>query len=484
MKAVTYFSEKCTFSNFVFLMILSIFLCTSFGCKKLVDVDAPDTSINEVNVFKADATAASVLTGIYTKLSQSSFGYFGLSSISFFSGLSGDELTLYKGINNVSDIAYYHNALTNANTFTSDFWLNIYPIIFVANSAIDGVSNSPSLTPSIKQQLLGEAKFIRAFCYFYLVNLYGDVPMVTTTDFKENSSLSRSNKNLVWSQIIADLNDAKSLLSEKYLDADMLSVSTERVRPTKWAATALIARAYLYTQKWDSAVAASTEIINNSSLFYLNTVSEVFLKNSTEAIWQLQPVIFGQNTPDAWLYIIPLSGPSNTHPVFLSDNLINSFEANDRRRANWIDSVLVGGEIYHFAYKYKSAVLNASIAEYEMVFRLAEQYLIRAEARSNQGDLFGGASDLNMIRNRAGLVSESFGTQGDLLSAIQQERRSELFTEWGHRWLDLKRTSLVDSVMNVVSFVKGTKWSSNWQLYPISLSELQKDSKLVQNEGY
>ncbi|PSL45686.1 RagB/SusD domain-containing protein [Chitinophaga niastensis] len=463
-----------------------LFLLIQTGCKKLVEVDAPFTSINVGNVYTNDATAVAVLTGIYTKMSLSDvrFSDGGLISLSLFPGLSSDELTLYN-LSNENERQYYSNALNNLNNI--DFWVEIYPIIFIANSAIESLTNATGLTPVVKQQLIGEAKFIRAFCYFYLVNLYGDVPLVTGTDYTINALLSRTSMTKVWEQIVTDLKDAQSLLSTNYLDATLLNVTTEKVRPTKWAATALLARAYLYIGDEVQAEAQATVVINNSSLYSLDTLNSVFLKNSNEAIWQLQPVGAGvaANTGAGRLFILPAGGPNLfDHPVYLSDNITNSFETGDQRKTSWVNSITVSGATYYYPYKYKIGAVNTSTNEYIMVLRLGEQYLVRAEARAQQGNIAGAAADLNIIRTRAGLMNTTAATQVGLLAAIQRERKVELFTEWGHRWLDLKRTNMVDAVMSEVTPQKGGTWNTNWQWYPIILSELKANPNLVQNIGY
>jgi len=116
--------------------------------------------------------------------------------------------------------------------------------------------------------------------------------------------------------------------------------------------------------------------------------------------------------------------------------------------------------------------------------RLAEQYLIRAEAMAQQNKIPEAAADLNVIRSRAGLPNTTAATQSAMLAAILQERKAELFTEWGHRWLDLKRTNTVDSVMSVVAPQKGGTWQSIQKYYPIPQSELNADPNLVQTPGY
>jgi hypothetical protein len=468
-------------------LIIVLLLFAQSGCKKFVDVPGPDTSVSQTNVYSSDATAVAVLTGIYAGMSNNQLYGGGITSMSFFPGLSSDELVLFSGLGNATYTGYYTNALTNLNVGSGDFWSNIYSIIYVANSAISGLTNNADLTPAVQQQLLGEAKFVRAFCYFYLVNLYGDVPLVTGTNYTVNAGLARTPKAQVWQQVIGDLKDAQSLLSPDYLDATLQNVTPQRVRPTSWAATALLARTYLYTDSFANAAAQATAVINNSAEFSLDTLNGVFLANSTEAIWQLQPVESGWNTQDAQVFIIPATGPGQNWPVYLSTNLLNSFEMGDQRRSDWVDSVMANGVTYYYSFKYKSDSLGAPVTEYEMVLRLGEQYLIRAEAEAELGQTVSATSDLNAIRIRAGLDSTTASSQQDLLTAILHERQVELFTEWGHRWLDLIRSGTVNSVMgspgNVCQEKRGT-WSPDWQLYPISLYELQHDPNLVQNAGY
>jgi hypothetical protein len=116
--------------------------------------------------------------------------------------------------------------------------------------------------------------------------------------------------------------------------------------------------------------------------------------------------------------------------------------------------------------------------------RLGEQYLIRAEARVQQNDITGAISDLNLIRKRAGLPGTLANDKASLLAAIMHERQVEMFTEWGNRWLDLKRTKSVDTIMNIVAPAKNTTWNSNWQWYPIPVNDIIQDPNLVQNDGY
>lgn len=477
--------------------ILFAALSISTGCKKLVTIPAPVTQLSSENVFTNNSTAAAVLTGMYTDLvagtavpsNSASIGY-----ISLLCGLSADELALDGGAANSNNTLtqYYLNALT-AGSPTSDvptIFSTCYTLLYTSNLTIERLTGSTALTPVVRQQLMGEALFMRALLYFYLVNLYGDIPLTTSSDYANNAALARSPTDAVYQQIISDLIKAQGLLADGYVGSDAMTATTERVRPNKWAATALLARAYLYNHVYDSAEVEATAVINNAALYDTVSLNGVFLKNSIEAIWQLQPVNTGMNTNDAWVFVLPSSGPTSTsslHPVYLSQQLLASFESGDARRYNWVDSVNVNGATYYFPYKYKSATLYAPVTEYEMVLRLGEQYLIRAEARAMQNNFTEAQRDLNVIRARAGLPGTLANDQTSLLAAIAHERQVELFTEWGHRWMDLKRYGQVDAVMGMPGNVctqKGGAWNTDWQSYPLPAYDIIQDPKLTQNEGY
>lgn len=476
--------------------ILLLLLLVQTSCKKLVEVGAPDSATVVGDVFSTDASAAAVLTGIYTNMSYSNsiqFGTNGFTSMSLFPGLSADELKLH-ALSNIRYAAYYNNDLissTSAVAKTADFWKTIYPIVFTTNSAIEGLGATTSLSPAVKKQLMGEAKFMRAFCYFYLVNLYGEVPLALSTDWKVNAILTRAPVAKVYGQIIADLKDAQSLLSSDYLLGDVIRRSAERVRPSKWAASALLARTYLYTGDWVNAEVQASLVISHTTLFSLPALSSAFLRRSREAIWQLKPVGLSPgtdaNTGEGKFFILPSSGPnSGSYPVYLSDYVVNSFETNDQRKTIWADSVASGSKVYFYPYKYKMPLTDTEepVTEFSVVLRLGEQFLIRAEARAQQNNIPGAQSDLNAIRTRAGLPYTTAGDKPTLLTDIMQERKVELFTEWGHRWFDLKRTGTVNEVMGMITSTKGGIWQTTDQLYPIPASEIKLAPQLVQNPGY
>lgn len=496
-----------TSTGLIFFLVMSLLTLT--GCKKLVEVEPPPGSLSENNVFNENTTAIAALNGIYTNMASGTGVFNGVNSISFLSGLSADEFTLFGGITTDKLNAYYKNALSAVNPpiSGSEMWAPLYDLIYECNAAVKGLTHpsAAALTPAVRQQLTGEARFLRGFYYFYLVNLYGDVPIVTSTDPQTNIVLKRSPAAEVYAFIIEDLKGAKELLSATYLNNSLTGNTTERVRATRWAAAALLARVYLYTGANSQAEAEASEVIAQTTLYDTVSLNKVFLKNSKEAIWQLQPVDQFFNTRDAWLFVLTASGPGTNQPSYLSPQLKTAFEIGDNRYkpGNWINYRVINKDTLNHPFKYKLFAQDTSIkpatgtqnmGEYVMVLRLGEQYLIRAEARILQNRIAEGINDLNIIRTRArGPLPGDLPPLSTQLSleeaktAVLHERQTELFSEWGHRWFDLKRTGNIDAVMTIVTPLKsqGTiPWRSYQQLYPILQNDINKTPNLTQNTGY
>jgi hypothetical protein len=166
---------------------------------------------------------------------------------------------------------------------------------------------------------------------------------------------------------------------------------------------------------------------------------------------------------------------------------VNAFEPGDLRLSNWVREVsLTGGPsavTYYFPAKYTAP---AASDENEITLRLAEVYLIRAEARAQLSDITGAQSDLDMVRTRAGLSNTTATDAAGLLDAILRERRVELFTEGASRFFDLKRTGTIDPVMTAFAptKIRVATWSHFMQLFPIPLNDLIQDPNLTPNPGY
>jgi len=466
-------------SVYKILFFAFIILTSSISCRKFIEIDPPIQSVDQKDVFSNNSTAASALAGIYLDMNASVMS--GSNSISVFSAFSADELISNDDLN-----PFYKNNVTE----NGPAWGSLYSHIFGVNSIIEGAQKSYGISENVKRELIFQSKFLRAFYYFYLVNLYGGVPLVSSTDFKTNSRLPRATEEQVYDFIINDLLEAQNNLGDKYVASNLTSLSNERYYANKYAATALLARVYLYKEKWVEAESASTSIIENP-LYKLTALDDVFRKNSLEAILQIDNV-GGKNTEEGGFFL-PL-GSGMVPNAFCGKSLLDNFQNDDRRKYKWIDTNIIIDPImndtlgiYYFPFKYKRSVFEiGGEQEYLMILRLAEQYLIRAEARVKLGDLDGARADLNKIRNRAGLANTVTNTRDLLIKEVLAERRVELFSEWGHRWFDLKRTKTIDAVMNEAHKTKGGVWLSYKSLYPIPLKEFKTNSSLLghQNPGY
>ena len=443
-------------------LVAAILLATALSsCEKFVELGPPPTQTIQEDVFKTDATATSAILGLYSGQPYTNL-YIPLSG---YTGMSADDIKLSATDVNLDE--FKNNAISATNNFNGNLWYYAFMEIKNANFAISGLTRSTTLTPSLKDQLLGEAKFHRAFMYFHLVNLYGDVPMPITDDAIEAAGLSRSPAASVWTQIIADLKDAQDLLPAAYQ-------GTFRARINKWAAATLLARVYLYRKDYANAEATATQVIG-SGTYTLQTPANAFINTSNEIIWQIA------NTTGVSTFGANYLAAAGTVPTYtMYDTLYRSFEATDIRKTNWAGTTTVGTTTYYFVNKYK--VRTGTGNEYNVAMRFAELYLIRAEARAQQNNLSGAKADIDMIRTRAGLTGVSSSlTQAQMLLAIEQERKVELFGEWGHRWLDLKRTGRADAV---IGGQKPTTWQSTDVLYPIPQQQRDVNSNLTQNAGY
>jgi hypothetical protein len=476
------------------IMPFALVLLVIPACKKAIELGPSSTTLNRENVYTTDGGAQSLVSGVLSVLSNSLYSG-GSNGISILQGLAADELTTISG--NVSMTGqFYTNSYSSLQNY---YWPDIYRLIYSCNVGIIGVTSSSTISAPVKDQLVGELKFIRAYCYFYAYNLYGDVPLPLSGDYLVNNTILRSSTAAVQQQILLDLKDAQSTLPDgKYLTGTN-SVTTDRVRPNKQAATAMLARVYLYLKDWINAEAQSALLINSSGYLLESNLNQVFLKSSREAIWQLMPVRPGVNNLDAPQLVLT-QVPDGSRDAFpLSTSLIESFEPGDGRSSNWIGKLrgpAIGanpGQTYYFALKYKNFIAsnaNNPVTEYPVLLRLAEQYLIRSEARAQQGNIAGAVADLNMLRRRARESSDGLPdlsltlSQSDCLTAIAHERRIELFTEQGHRWFDLKRTGQIDAVMEKAAVAKGGTWSPFKQLLPIPATEININRNLIQNPGY
>jgi hypothetical protein len=452
------------------------------GCNKLLDAGSPPNKVITPQVYTSDSLAQAAIIGIYYRI-MSSFGPLN-GFMSRYCGLAADELNRTTTLD--TDQPFLTNTITTDNPTTWQIWRSTYLYIYQCNDIIEGLTDANTITPSLRNQLLGEAYFLRALCYFYLVNLYGDVPLALGTDYTKNTTIPRTAVREVNDRVVEDLINAKNLLTDKYVTTP--EYPTARVRANRLAAQALLARIYLSRGEWENAVTEATAVIE-SGVYQLETnLAQTFRYDSREAILQFMTIMEAYNTAEGGIFV-PLN--PNGRPAFiLSDTLMKKIEPGDARRL-WIRTVTVSGKQYNSPYKYK---LNTSVPreEYNIVLRLAELYCIRAEALTMLDQLTDAVSDLNKIRKRAGLPDlTTITTQSQALAAVEQERRVEFFAELGHRWFDLKRLPARTAthpgekrINEVMSNCRPLTWKPTAALWPVPKNEIIRNPLLSQNDGY
>ncbi|MBL7742002.1 MAG: RagB/SusD family nutrient uptake outer membrane protein, partial [Chitinophagaceae bacterium] len=391
---------------YVILLLINILY---IGCRKMVEIGPPKTQLTAEKAFADDQTALAVLSNIYAQ-----FNSLIDANLTPAFGSYADDLTTTSADQKV--LEYFNGWVSPVNNINLNVWQGFYSVIYQSNSMLERIDVSPNVSSSAKRQLKGETLFLRGLSYFYLANIYGDVPLLLTSEVGITSTAERRPINEIYIQVIQDLADAKENLPEAY-------PSASKVRANKWGAIMLLARVHLYQQNWAAAESEATAVISSGIYSPLPALSEVFKINSKETILQF----WTQNgyTQEA-LILIPSSGSIPTYPV---NNLLKqSFEPGDQRMKRWIDSVWQGADKYYYPSKYKNrSSVSGNMSEYLVFLRLSELYLIRAEARTQQNNFVAAQSDLNTLRSRAGLSNTSANDKPSLLTAIEQERRVELF---------------------------------------------------------
>ncbi len=455
-------------SKKVICLLFCIIFCLT-SCENFVEVDSPRNLLDTKKVFENSATVESAFANIYTNLRDQGIlsAPLGLNTLI---GVYVDELEYHQSDLSISE--FEQHTINSNNRRIRTWWSQAYNGIYATNDIIEGLENSNTITEADKDPLIGRALFIRAYLHSLLVNLFGDIPYITTTDYLENNEVTKEDISTVYSLIIADLNEAIERLAPR-------DPGVERVVPDQTTAQALLARVYLYTDSWEAAAELATQVIQTAGYELESDPVKVFLKESSEAIWQFKPdLINNWNSDIANTFLI--KSPSTVRYTITS-NLIDTFESGDLRKEHWIGKLLDSdtGNIFYFSSKYKEDFNTKESLEYSILFRLSEQYLIRAEAEAQLGQVDKAQKDLNIIRNRAGLPDTGAQTQAALLEAILQERRVELFTEYGQRWFDLKRTGKAREILSPLK----PNWAITDLLLPLPEDELELNPNLRPQNG-
>lgn len=449
------------------------------SCKKLDE--NPDSFISPVNYYKTKNDAISAITGVYAPVRLN--GYMTRNYVILGEITTDNMFPLNNSAPRIELDTYVHTA---QNGILRETWDNFYIGITRANASINRIP-AINMEENLRGRLVAEAKFLRAFYYYHLVRLFGDLPIVTT----EVSSLDqitypkRDAKEEVYKQIIADLKDAEAVLPPTYGDAD-------RGRATSGAAKSFLASVYLTQKQYQLALDKANEVMTLPGAGYglWDTYAEVYdIKNEfgKEAIFDAQFV----------------SGPGgqggNLIAFFAQENnkvagrgfgsfqptqeIYDSYSVTDKRKEAFFTKG-TDGKYYVNKWVDADAVTEEQSDNNFPLMRYAEVVLTYAEAYNELNEPVNDNAAykaVNSIRKRAGLPDLTGLSKNGLRDAILEERRLELAFE-GSRWFDLVRTGKLVSTLTA----KGTTNVREFHnLFPVPQFHIGVNPNLApQNPGY
>lgn len=485
-------------NKFLTIATVGLSALVILSCEDFLDVKPVSQGIAVENagsdslLYETADEAEAALNGVYNDFKNE---YFMLDMF-----LNGDAQSddAYAGADNpdIFQIDDYEIVATNANVGRD--WGYLYSMIGKANRVINNVElvPDPALTDARKQQIKGEASFIRAYANFDLVRLYGDVPLVT----QEVRSISAENLEQVYPLLFPERVSAEAVYDQIIADLEFALQTVRTTAPDKGYATvgavnALLAKVYATREPhdWakvkeycDAVIAGGYSLLPEYDQLWDNAH-----ENSSESIFEIN--CYNWDTGGNW-GVFMFYGDDWKKFNIPSNDLVQAFEEEgDDIRMNasiafldvtgkWTDPHWPASH-YPFVNKYR----DFSGAQNFIIYRLADILLLKAEALNELGDTEGAAELVNEVRARVDLEPITAGSQADMRIAIAKERRLELAFE-GHRWFDLKRTGRAIEVMN--SATDGNGNSLGYQLteeklvWPIPQSERDKNTKLTQNPGY
>ncbi len=275
---------------------------------------------------------------------------FANGATTFYAGLSADEFNYFNSSGSDQAQLQTNNIQVTISSLDQLFWQPGFYSIYMANAAVESLKRLDKLPSDVRSHLLGEAKFLRAFSNFYLVNLFGNIPQVTTTAWAQTNLLAKATGER---HLCAKWKTTCTVL-KRCFQPTIPPTASQRVRANQFAATALLARVYLYEKKMEGADSAATAVITQAGMYQLRTdLNTVFLANSTESILQFIPNTNTYFAVQEAHVNIPNPASTGNPTYYLTNHLLNSFEPGDLRRKAWVDSTNYAGSLYYYPYKYK-----------------------------------------------------------------------------------------------------------------------------------
>lgn len=436
---------------------------TLSSCEKFLEID-PRISTSDQVTINDENSAHTAVRGIYNQLQSDGYYGYTFQTIGFF---SGDNIE-YTGSQIVNQSLTNHSVRADLPALATA-WSAIYNTINRANNVIAKVpalSVTPTFTDAVRNQLVGEAYFLRALSYFDLGRTWGGVQLVLVPTSSSNNleNLKRSSLADTYQQVLADLIKAEELLPN----------TTNRIRATRKTVWALRARYHLYREEWKEAITYASKLIDDKSNYNLLTpYSSFFADNASGTNESILELYYTTNVVNTQAYQWQPStkgGVGWIRPSMGIVNLLNNKSIAGTRQT-LISKVVLNGVDNWFGNLY----YRTNGTDPAFLIRIAELYLIRAEAYAQDNDIAKSLADLNVIRKRADIQELNIADKATLLLAIEQENRIEFAFE-NHRWHDLVRTRRAKTVLGIDEDFR--------LLLPIPYAQILIDKNLEQNPQY
>lgn len=493
-------SNLRTMKKYFLLPILALAALVFGSCEKFLELEPESQGIAINNTssdsifFKSASEAEAALAGVYRDFKNEYF------ELDYFVNGDGQSDDAYAGADNPANFQIDDYKLDATNSNVSRDWRYLYASIGKCNTVINNVRavNDPAMTADRKEEIVGEASFIRAFMYFQAVQLWGDVPL----QLKEVKTISAATLEEIYPQIFPARAPQAEVYAQIILDletalAKVPATAANKGYATKGTVNAVLAKVYATRapQDWakvkqycDAVIAGGYTLMPNYDDLW-NSANE----NTAESIFEIN---YDGGTTDGNWGTKMFRGLDWKKFNIPSNDLLAAYELegdNKRKNANVIFADVSGKwsdahwpqTMYPFVNKWRN-FQEGSNQNYIFI-RLADIILLKAEALNELGDPAGAATLVNQIRARVSLSPTLATSQAEMRIAIERERRLELAFE-GHRWYDLKRTGRAIEVMNNAKGVNGASLGYNLTperlVWPIPQAELDKNISLRQNPGY